>query len=626
MTFYITVLLIYLGTDVIATWGLNLQFGVAGVLNLAFIVELSIGAYVYAMCTLGPSSGNGGFQHYLFGLHLPVPVALLAAIAAGAASGVLFGLVGLKRLRPDYQAIALLVVAVVATTVASTDIGLVGGNAGVTLIPNPLGGTGPGGNPWGSVALVWILCVLSYLLLRRLTDGPLGRSLRAVRDDNRAALAIGKNVRGLRLMVQGVGGGYAALSGALLVGFIGAWSPSAWQYVETMSLLTAVVVGGMGNNFGIVLGTLLVPVLLQQGAQYVPQIANRPGGAEDLGWIVTGMLTIAFLWWRPRGIVPDQRPKYGGLGRIRRRPNGIPRPRPRSTVQAQAALAGRSPASATPSEPVASPQLRLDSHGTGRASSADGEAGGTILSVSSVEIAFGGLRAVDKASFDVRRGAITGLIGPNGAGKSTLINAMSGFQSLDAGSVNFEVTDVTSWGPERRARAGLVRTFQLSREFAGLTTIENLLVSPLRQRAETTVGVLLGPRYWGKEEGVNRDRAWALLDRFEMTDKANELAGNLSGGQKRMVELMRALMADPSMLLLDEPIAGLSKRWSGLLEDAVLDLRRTGLSVILVEHELGVVERLCESVIVMAAGRVLTEGSMAELRQREDVQAAYVIG
>jgi branched-chain amino acid transport system permease protein len=626
MNFYITVLLIYLGTDVIATWGLNLQFGVAGVLNLAFIVELSIGAYVYAMCTLGPSSGNGGFQHYLFGLHLPVPVALLAAIAAGAASGVLFGLVGLKRLRPDYQAIALLVVAVVATTVASTDIGLVGGNAGLTLIPNPLGGTGPGGNAWGSVALVWILCVLSYLLLRRLTDGPLGRSLRAVRDDNRAALAIGKNVRGLRLMVQGVGGGYAALSGALLVGFIGAWSPSAWQYVETMSLLTAVVVGGMGNNFGIVLGTLLVPVLLQQGAQYVPQIANRPGGAEDLGWIVTGILTIAFLWWRPRGIVPDQRPKYGGLGRIRRRPRVIPKPRARSTEPAGAALAGPALASATPSGSLASPSLRMDLHGAGGASSADGEVGKPILSVSSVEISFGGLRAVDQASFDVRRGAITGLIGPNGAGKSTLINAMSGFQSLDAGSVYFEGADVTSWGPERRARAGLVRTFQLSREFAGLTTIENLLVAPLRQRAETTAGVLLGPRYWGKEEDVNRARAWALLDRFEMTDKANELAGNLSGGQKRMVELMRALMANPSMLLLDEPIAGLSRRWSGLLEDAVLDLRRTGLSVILVEHELGVVERLCDSVIVMAAGRVLTEGSMAELRQREDVQAAYVIG
>ena len=140
------------------------------------------------------------------------------------------------------------------------------------------------------------------------------------------------------------------------------------------------------------------------------------------------------------------------------------------------------------------------------------------------------------------------------------------------------------------------------------------------------MGVVLGRRYWGKEEDFNRERAWALLDRFEMTDKANDLAGNLSGGQKRMVELMRALMVDPSIILLDEPIAGLSKRWSGLLEDAVLDLRRGGLSVILVEHELGVVERLCDSVIVMAAGRVLTEGSMAELRQREDVQAAYVIG
>lgn len=610
MRFYIIVLLVYLGTDIIATWGLNLQFGITGVLNLAYIVELAIGSYVYAMCTLGPSSSLGGFQRYLFGFHLPVPVALVLAVLAGALAGALIGLIGIKRLRPDYQAIALLVVAVVATAVATSDLGLVNGNAGLTLIPNPIGGTGPsGGNAaWYYVLLVFALCGLSYLLLRRITDGPLGRSLRAVRDDDRAALAIGKSVTGLRLLVQGVGGGYAALSGALLVGFIGAWSPSAWQYVETMSLLTAVVVGGMGNNFGVVLGTLLVPVVLQQGAQYVPQIASRPGGAEDIGWIITGALTITFLWLRPRGIVPDRRPRLApSLAG-----NGSPAAVNVPLTSILGSLSGPRAKSGRP--PEYSEIVPL------------GTAGGAILSLRDLEVNFGGLKAVNHATFEAERGVVTGLIGPNGAGKSTLINAVSGFQRLDVGTVYFNGADISKLPPERRARAGLVRTFQLSREFAGLSTIENLLVSPQGQRAETTAGVLLGPRYWGAEESANCEKAWSLLRRFEMQDKANELAGNLSGGQRRMIELMRALMTEPAMLLLDEPVAGLSKRWSGLLEETIIELRRGGLSLILVEHELGVVERLSDTVIVMAAGKVLTKGSMAEVRKREDVQAAYVIG
>ncbi len=611
MEFYAVVLLVYLGTDVIATWGLNLQFGVTGVLNLSYIVQLAVGAYVYAMCTLGPSSGNGGFQRYLFGFNLPIPLAIIIAMLAGAVAGVLVGLIGIKRLRPDYQSIALLVVAVVSLTVATANQGLVDGNAGLTLVPNPLGGTGPAGNEWQYVGLVFALAFASYLVLRRITDGPLGRSLRAVRDDDRAALSIGKSVTGLRLMVQGVGGGYAALSGALLVGFIGAWSPSTWQYIETMSLLTAVVVGGMGNNIGVVIGTALVPVILQQGANYVPQISSRPGGAEDLGWIITGSLTIAFLWLRPKGIVPDRRKKYkfSGSGR------------PWSQVLNRPAMIAAPIGATTASLARVTPRLDVVDAGPGQAPSAD-----AILEVRDLQIAFGGLRAVDGASFAARRGAVTGLIGPNGAGKSTLINAVSGFERLDKGTVDFNGIDISRWSPEKRARAGLVRTFQLSREFAGLTTIENLLVAPLGQKAETTAGVLLGRRFWGAEEDEIRERAWSLLDLFEMRDKANELAVNLSGGQKRMIEFMRALMTSPSMLLLDEPIAGLSKRWSGILEDAVLELRRGGLSVILVEHELGVVERLSDTVIVMATGKVLTEGTMAEVRKREDVQAAYVIG
>jgi ABC-type branched-subunit amino acid transport system ATPase component len=249
-----------------------------------------------------------------------------------------------------------------------------------------------------------------------------------------------------------------------------------------------------------------------------------------------------------------------------------------------------------------------------------------IMVASNVEVAFGGLRAVDRVSLAVSEGSVTGLIGPNGAGKSTLINVLSGLQHFTAGQVSLDGRDISHWSPARRAQAGVVRTFQLSREFARLTTFENLIVSPLGQRAESAVGVIVGRRHWGEEEERNVEHARLLLELFEMSDKADELAGNLSGGQKRMVEFMRALMTRPRLILLDEPIAGLSNRWSDILEKAVHELRRQGLSVILVEHELGIIERLCDSVIVMANGSVLAEGSMTELRGRKEVQAAYVIG
>ena len=305
-------LLIYFGTDVLAAWGLNLQYGVAGVLNFGYIANVALGGYIYGVLTLGPDSGNGGFQSYIIGLHLPPPLAMLVTIVAGCVFGGLIGLIGRKRLRPDYQAIVLLVVSIVAVTVVGADSGLFNGNAGLSLVPNPVGGTGPSTpNGWLYVAIVFAICLIGYLVLRRFSDGPLGRSLRAVRDDDRAALAIGKNVVGLRILVQVVGGGFAALSGALLVGFIGAWSPSAWQFAETLSLLTAIIVGGVASNVGVVAGVLLVPVIFEQATTYVPTLASRPELANDLGWMLTALLTIAFIWRRPTGIVPERRPRYG---------------------------------------------------------------------------------------------------------------------------------------------------------------------------------------------------------------------------------------------------------------------------------------------------------------------------
>ena len=249
-----------------------------------------------------------------------------------------------------------------------------------------------------------------------------------------------------------------------------------------------------------------------------------------------------------------------------------------------------------------------------------------ILEVKNLVRHFGGVHAVDGVSFKVEPGTITGLIGPNGAGKSTVLNVIGGFVSPGSGQILFDGQDVTGWPMHRLARAGLVRTFQMARVFGGLTALENLTVAAPGQRGETALGVLAGGMYWGAQEREVLDDSRKLMRAFGMQAKADEPARNLSGGQKRAVETMRALMTKPRLLLLDEPMAGLSPSLSLQLENLFTELAAGGLSLLLVEHELDVVDRLCSKVIVMAQGRVLAEGRMAELRTRKDVQDAYVIG
>ena len=249
-----------------------------------------------------------------------------------------------------------------------------------------------------------------------------------------------------------------------------------------------------------------------------------------------------------------------------------------------------------------------------------------ILEVSDLSKHYGGVRAADGVSFTAERGSITGLIGPNGAGKSTVLAVIGGFVPPTGGRVRFDGQDVTGQAMHVLARRGLVRTFQLARVFGNLTTLENLLVAAPHQRGEQLAGLVGGKRAWRAPEQELVTEAKQTLSTFGMEGKMDEPARNLSGGQKRAVEIMRALMMKPRLLLLDEPMAGLSPSLSLQLEEVFLKLVEGGLSLLLVEHELDTVDRICGKVVVMAQGRVLSEGRMSELRLRKEVQDAYVIG
>ncbi len=251
-----------------------------------------------------------------------------------------------------------------------------------------------------------------------------------------------------------------------------------------------------------------------------------------------------------------------------------------------------------------------------------------ILSVDGVAKSFGGVTALDGVSFDVEPETLTGLIGPNGAGKSTTFNVISGAIEPDAGRVTFDGEDITGWAPYETSSRGLVRTFQIAREFETMTVLENMMLPPKNQRGEAAWrSILPGPR-----SGVKRDeeelfeRAWEMLEFFDIDHLALEEAGTLSGGQRKLLELARALMLDPEVLLLDEPFAGVNPSLEQDLLDRLEDLRDRGRTFLLVEHDMDLIMEHCERVIVMHQGQTLVTGSPDEVRSEERVIEAYLGG
>ena len=251
---------------------------------------------------------------------------------------------------------------------------------------------------------------------------------------------------------------------------------------------------------------------------------------------------------------------------------------------------------------------------------------GDILQVEHVTHAFGGVKAIDDCNFTVPTGQITALIGPNGAGKSTLVNVVSGFYIPQEGRVLFDGQDISKWPPYRRGEHGLIRTFQISRGYGGMTVLENLMVPPQGQSGEQLLNALFRPKLVAEQERANLAKALELLNTFGLYAKRDEYARNLSGGQKRLLEMSRALMADPKLLLLDEPMAGVNPALAEQLAQHIVELKKTGVTFLLIEHNLGIVDQICDHVIVMASGRALTTGTMAQVRANQEVVAAYLGG
>lgn len=255
------------------------------------------------------------------------------------------------------------------------------------------------------------------------------------------------------------------------------------------------------------------------------------------------------------------------------------------------------------------------------------DAGTAILQVRNLVKDFGGVHAVDDCSFDVRRGTITGLIGPNGAGKTTLFNLVTGFLKPTGGAITFMGRRIEGLSPHQTFRTGLVRTFQIPREFKRMSVLENLMLVPGGQRGERLWAAWLMPWRVSSEERAVERQALEVLDFLNLIHLKDEYAANLSGGQKKLLELGRMLMAKPEMILLDEPGAGVNPTLMNALVD---DIRRTqqetGVTILIIEHDMDLVMSLCNPIIVMNAGTKLAEGTPQEVQRNPAVLDAYLGG
>ena len=248
----------------------------------------------------------------------------------------------------------------------------------------------------------------------------------------------------------------------------------------------------------------------------------------------------------------------------------------------------------------------------------------SLLEVRGLSRSYYGVHALRGVDLTVEQGRITGLIGPNGAGKTTLFNCISGVVPPDSGMVRFGGRDIAGARPDRISRLGLVRTLQIARGFPRLTVLENLMVYGDHQPGERLSLAILRPATVKRREAELRDRAFAVARRLNLTRVLNNPASDLSGGQKKLLEIGRVLMADPKLILLDEPVAGVNPTLTREIGTRLRDLVREGITILLIEHHMDTIAELCDHVVVLAEGRNLAEGRFADLARDERVQETYM--
>ncbi len=601
------VILTFVGFQIVLSLGLNLQWGVAGLLNLAYIGFMATGAYMTALVVM-PKATLASGTNYILGLGWPSWAGILVGIAAAGVLALVVGVVVLgRRLEAEYFAILTLVIVIAMSTVLSGQANLVNGVEGLINVP-PIFGAALSSTAFGLwfLLLLALIAAIVFVIAHRVQRSPFGRLSRAVREDESALQVFGKDPFRAKLKIFVLGSMIAGLAGALTVLYVGAFAPASWQVGETIFALSCIMVGGSGNMFGGALASAIIVTLFVQVPSLVHIAASNPEVLAEVQVMATAILLIAVMRWRPDGLLTEP---AGSVAKLERR----------SGLKAQAA---REPVRASSVQRiVVQPRDRAGANGT----AAPGAAEPAALEVRDITKRFGGITAVNDCSFRLPEHGIVGLVGPNGSGKSTAVEVISGFAAADSGHVLLGGRDITRWTPSRRARAGLTRTFQSARVWNKLTVTENLLVAAPSRPGETLWRGMLLPRATARGEAGILRRAEASLHDVGLWPMRDQLAGELSGGQRRLLEFARIVMSGATVALLDEPLAGVNPVMADTIVEQIRQLNSTrGVTILLVEHNLKVVSALCPHVLAMDAGQIVAQGTVQSLAQSESFADAYL--
>jgi branched-chain amino acid transport system permease protein len=544
--------------------GLGIAMGIAGQINLAQVAMFGIGAYVVAIETT---------QHGM-GFWTSAVLGVIASVLAGLVIGI-----PALRVQSHYLGIVTLGLALAFTSWV-TNATITQGAEGISGIPAP---------PFFGVdlndeylyyyleAVVFVLSLAWGLFVVRTR---IGRRMRGMRDDSIAVSTLGVNVPVLRLIAFGIASIYGGVAGVLYAGLIKYVSPESFSIASMFLLLAMVIIGGRQSIIGCVIGAVVLSIV----REWLTDFSTW----AQFGY---GAIVVVCVVFAPTGLA------------------GLPR--------RVSALRRRKNVERVSLKPLDLRRLRSDEPEEDSRQAAS-------LSIDEVDKSFRGLRALDGVSLSVDAGQIKGIVGPNGSGKTTLLNIISGLYDADNGRFRLADEDVTNLGPAALSAKGVARTFQNLRLFRDLTVRENLLLALDRSSSASTAAYFSWLPGVLTDETRLRAKADQLMTEFGIADYADEIPSSLPYGVQRRVELTRAMATNPRILLLDEPAAGLNGQEAAELADIVRAVRDSGVTVVLVEHNMALVMSLCDRVAVLANGKVIADGEPGVVVADPQVIEAYL--